>query len=1127
MVMSNSIRPLLKLSLILPILCIGGTIAVQTLKVKATIRSNSTKSGLSHYRMDNYAAPNLVINPVSMSIDEDGRLYVTQTKRITLDAISADRLGISIRDDLMLNSVQDRVNLLKKLGGDRLKSWNTVDESIQIIDDVDHNGKADRSVVYTDKFQDPADMIGAGILIKDEQVYFTCSPNLWRLKRCSTPDGRIDVRRELLITGFSPHFSGVGHGLHGLTWGPDGKLYFSVGDSGMNVKTKDASIQILNSGAVLRCESDGSRLELFAWGLRNPEELAFNEYGDLFTADNDQDPGDQTRWIHVVEGGDYGWRAGVLPLDKSPWIRERLWTPNWKGQPAYIVPAVAVLTTNFGPCGLTYYPGVGFPKEYHDTFFLCNFGYVESNSGVQTIRVEPVGASYKLTHFQNFISGIIPTDVEFSWKGELYISRWEEGGNPSNNGRIDKLWYPEFVQSKSTFNRSLLSQPNESSDLIDDWIKLMSSSDQRVRLRAQLLLADHDEAVLPLLKLARKSPDRIARIHAIWGLGRLIKKHPGILDHFIQLLRDEDSEVRAQTAKVLGYDRFQSALDPLIVALNDVEPRVCYHAAIALGKIGDSKAFYPLIQSIKLNADRDPILRNAFVMGLAGVADMEKLKQTVTDPNVSVRLATLLTYRRLKSENVQRFLDDSDLFIKVEAARAVNDVPIPAAARRLAASLNQPFLPDAYIHRALAACNMLGTLDDMRSVVRFATRPDVNPSFRVEAIRLLTNWTKPDVFNIVDGTRQYIENRPHNIDYSFIKLNLAAMIQNRTDASSQATISLIESIGVINEGESLEQLAGDENLSIQTRCDALRVMIQSKESTIKSRIKSFINSRDPLIRLEVIRSLAEDEPRRAVKLLGELLNHRRIRVRQKAWELLGDIPDPEADRLLILGLSNVLNHRIDVAVELELLESVKKRTSSDVSYALKQIVSSASSVNDPVESRRSTLYGGDFGRGEYLFTNGSGETACPRCHSIRYRVNGGTVGPDLAGVGLRHNRRYILESLVTPGQVIAKGYESIILALSDGRIISGAIQSENDKEIVISSEGRIQSISKIDIDDRTVGKSAMPDDVVKNYSDRDLRDLVEFLSRLGSESSKWSKLERFADHLPQRTHTDYYQAGVR
>lgn len=1125
--MIKPIRPLLKLSLILPILWIGGTIIIQTLRVNATIRLNPTKNDSSRYRLDNYAASNLVINPVAMSIDEDGRLFVTQTKRITIDAISANRLGVSIKDDLMLNSVQDRVDLLKRIGGDRLALWGTVDESIQIVEDKDRDGKADRSIVYADKFQDPGDMIGAGILARDNQVYFTCSPNLWRLKQSSTLDGRVDIERELLITGFSPHFSGVGHGLHGLTWGPDGKLYFSVGDSGMNVRTKDASIQILNSGVVLRCESDGSQLETFAWGLRNPEELAFNEYGDLFTADNDQDPGDQTRWIHVVEGGDYGWRAGALPLDQSPWIRERLWTPYWKGQPAYITPAVAVLTSNYGPCGLTYYPGVGFPKEFHDTFFLCNFGYVESNSGVQTIRVKPHGASYKLTHFQNFVTGIVPTDVEFSWKGELYISRWEDGGNPSNNGRIDKLWYPDFVEAESTINKTLLTPSNRSNELIDDLIKLLSSNDQRVRLRAQFILGDCDEAVFPLLKVAERSLDRIPRIHTIWALGRLIKKHPDILNHFIQLLHDDDSEIRVQTARVLGYDRFPSALDPLISALNDVEPRVCYHAAIALGKIGDSKGFYPLVQSIKLNADRDPILRNAFVMGLTGIADLEKLEQIAIDSNKSVRLATLLTYRRLKSDKIKRFLDDRDLFIKVEAARAVNDVPIPAATSRLAESLNQPYLPDAYIHRALAACNRLGGVEDLRRVLRFAARRDVDETFRIEAIQLLTHWTNPDVFNIVDGTSQDLANRSNHTDYSIIRLNIPSIIQNRTDATAQATISLIESMGVIDEAGSLEQLAEDENLSVQTRCDALRVMIKSKEKLMKSRIKHFIKNQNPLIRIEVVRSLIENEPHKAVELLGELLNHPNIQVRQRAWELLGDIPGSEADQLLIQGLSDLLNHRIDVAVELELMESVKKRTSLQVSNALKRIYLDKSFSNDPVEARRSTLYGGDSVRGEYLFTNGSGETACPRCHSIQYRVTGGTVGPDLAGVGLRHNRRYLLESLVVPGRVVAKGYESIVLALTDGRMISGVVQSEDNQKIVLITEGRVQTISKIDIDDRTVGKSAMPDDVVKNFSDRDLRDLVEFLSGLGTESSGWSKLERFTNHLPQRTLKDFYQAGVR
>src|SRR4029079_16424697 len=111
-----------------------------------------------------------------------------------------------------------------------------------------------------------------------------------------------------------------------------------------------------------------SKPGVFAYGLGNPQELAFNDEGDLFTGDNNSDGGDRARWVYVIPQGDTGWRMYYQYIkDRGPWNSERMWQLSRDDeltaavQPAYNVPPV--LNLGDGPSGLAYDPGVGLPPE--------------------------------------------------------------------------------------------------------------------------------------------------------------------------------------------------------------------------------------------------------------------------------------------------------------------------------------------------------------------------------------------------------------------------------------------------------------------------------------------------------------------------------------------------------------------------------------------------------------------------------------------------------------------------------------------------------------------------------------------------------------------------------------------
>ena len=209
--------------------------------------------------------------------------------------------------------------------------------------------------------------------------------------------------------------------------------------------------------------------------------------------------------------------------------------------------------------------------------------------------------------------------------------------------------------------------------------------------------------------IAKADAGQFARIHAIWALGQLhrrgnLETSDALASLLLPLLDDNDAEIRAQAANILGDCRQLNAWAKLVSRLTDDSPRVQPFAAQALGKLGRNEAIPPLITLLAANDDRDPVLRHAAVMGLVGSScgSAEILLPFAKNRSTAARMGVLLALRRLNAEQVASLLDDADPRIVVEAARAIYDVPISAAMPKLAELISRGSQDEALMRRVLA-----------------------------------------------------------------------------------------------------------------------------------------------------------------------------------------------------------------------------------------------------------------------------------------------------------------------------------------------------------------------------------------------------------------------------------------
>jgi quinoprotein glucose dehydrogenase len=251
--------------------------------------------------------------------------------------------------------------------------------------------------------------------------------------------------------------------------------------------------------------------------------------------------------------------------------------------------------------------------------------------------------------------------------------------------------------------------------------------------------------------------------------------------------------------------------------------------------------------------------------------------------------------------------------------------------------------------------------------------------------------------------------------------------------------------------------------------------------------------------------------------LPALLKDEKVSVAEKqgAFAILAGVQASEdADKLLEQWVSEVKAGKVPAPLVLDVLDAAQSRAATPKlklfaplkteveAYRAAQAKLAEGPKGDKLAAYSDSLEGGDAEKGRNIFLNNSA-VYCQRCHKLDGQ--GGDVGPALNGIAAdkEKDRRYFLESVVLPNAKIAKGYETVVLTLADDRVVSGIVKSDDKKLVkLVTAENKELLIPAEDIVARRTGPSAMPDDLYKKLSRRELRDVVEFLTSLKEPPKK-------------------------
>lgn len=497
-----------------------------------------------------FAAEPLLLSPSSIDIDSKGRVWVAEI-------------------------VNYRGHNGKRPEGDR----------VLILEDVNGDGKADKQTVF---YQDKDFKSPHGVCVLGNQCIVSVGDKVIRLTD-SDGDDKAD-KTEIMFTGIKG--AQHDHGIHAFHFGPDGKLYFNMGNAGEDIRDKDGNPlkdmagNVINhgrkpyqEGMIMRCNPDLSEMETLAWNFRNNWECNVDSFGTVWQSDNDDDGNKGVRINYVMEYGNYGYRD---ELTGDSWQKGDAKTEaqvvrnHWHQDDPGVVPNL--LNTGAGsPTGILIYEGSLLPVKFQGQM-------IHADAGPNIVRSYPVtnsGAGYQ-AEIADILKGTRdrwyrPSDVCVAPDGSLFIADWYDPGvgghamGDLDHGRIYRLAPAASLNKYSAAKLNLTTADGALS-------ALTSPNEATHYLGWQAIQQLGDKAVPALKKLASSASNPRHRARAIWALGKLSGKGSEAVS---LALKDADANLRITGLRLAR----QLKLDLVVLAkplVTDPSPQVRRELLITL-----------------------------------------------------------------------------------------------------------------------------------------------------------------------------------------------------------------------------------------------------------------------------------------------------------------------------------------------------------------------------------------------------------------------------------------------------------------------------------------------------------------------------------------------------------------